>query len=162
MITTQITSHHITHFLDKQYAAPAYLTLFEVRNGPGFRRQERYADIVIFSMWPSNGLTVSGVEITVSRQDLKYELEHLEKSIAIKKFCDYWWLAVPVTMKVEDIAVPADWGIMAFDTKGNRHIIKKAPRLQPELLSRAFVFSCMRSAARRGLDKVEGYIRNIR
>lgn len=159
---TKIEAYHICEFLDKQFAAPAYLTLFEVRNGPGFRQQKRYADVVIFSMWPSNGLTITGVEIKVGRQDLKYELAHPEKSYAIKKYCDYWWLAHPVIMKVDDIEIPDDWGIMTFDSKGNRKLTKIAPRLQAQQLSRAFIFSFMRSASRRGLDKVERYIRRIR
>lgn len=160
MIDT-IDAGHITKVLDNKFAAPAYLTMFEVRSVTGFTINERYADAVIFSMWPSNGLTITGCEIKISRQDLKRELEHPEKSEAIKKYCDYWWLCVPVHMKTEDMDIPTDWGVMAF-TKQSFSVRQKPTKLTPEPLTTSFLFSCMRSANRRGLDKVAGFIRSIR
>jgi len=162
MIDT-ITAYDIQEVLERKFPPPAYLTIFEVRSRSGFayRGRLRSADAVIFSMWESKGLTVSGCEIKVSRQDLKKELETPEKSAAIKKYCDYWWLCVPSSMKIDDFDMPKDWGIMTFD-KHKSYIKKRAPKLQAEPFTRSFMFSCMRSVSRVLVDRVMTYCREIR
>jgi hypothetical protein len=57
------------------YARPAWALFGNVRNTTGSgSRQERYADGIAVSLWPSRGLEIHGIEIKVDRQDWKREL----------------------------------------------------------------------------------------
>ena len=157
-----IDSNDIRNIIEKKYKPPAYLTLFEVRSVTGFSIRERYADVIVFSMWPSNGLTITGIEIKVTRQDLLHEIKRPEKSRAIKRFCDYWWLCTPLTLRTDGLEIPEDWGVMKFSKQKIVEVKRKAPKLEAEPMTKSFLFSCMRSANRSSIDKVERYIREIR
>jgi hypothetical protein len=80
-------------------------------------------------------LWLAGIEIKVSRSDWKKELAHAEKSVAIQKYCKYWYVAAPVGV-VPVAEVPEAWGLI--DVKENTAtIVKSATELkteQPDLL----------------------------
>ena len=156
-----IDAGQIRSVIESSFQPPEYMTLFEVRSQTGFGLRERYADAIIFSMWPSNGLSITGIEIKVSRSDLKHELEQPEKSEMIKRYCDYWWLCLPDYFGYDDFDIPEDWGVMTF-SRARRFVKRKPPRLKPIPLSKSFIFACMRAANRSGIDKIERFIRSIR
>ncbi|HEX9973153.1 MAG TPA: hypothetical protein VGD14_13865, partial [bacterium] len=62
--------------LKAKYPPPQYATLFEVRNQTGYGNGTiRYADAIVFDLYPSSGMHMSGFEFKVSRQDLINELQ---------------------------------------------------------------------------------------
>jgi len=130
------------------FREPAHAFLYEVRNGTGYSRKvTRSADAIVVSCWPSRGIWIAGIEVKVSRQDWKNELDQPEKAAEILKWCDFWWVAAPAGV-VELAEVPQTWG--AFEAPGPRGSVKmlrEAPRLTPEPWDRLFVASMLRNAA---------------
>jgi len=140
-----LSAHEVRGLLRKKYAAPEWALLEEVRNKTGYGggKEERYADAVAMSLYPSRGLSVLGFEIKVSRGDWLRELKDPQKSVAIQSFCDHWWVVIGGPKIVELSEVPQNWGLMGF-TNGRACIVKDAPKLEPKPLDRAFVASMMR------------------
>ncbi len=65
---TKVTAAAIKAALRRSYSEPEWAILFEVGDATG-ARHTRFADAVVMSLWPSRGLTVTGMEIKVSRSD---------------------------------------------------------------------------------------------
>lgn len=150
-----------SHFDEKAHA-----WLQEVRSrtgyGGGRSEHERYADALVFSLWPSRGLWVAGIEVKVQRRDWQLELRTPEKSASHQQFCDYWWVATTPGV-VRPGEVPEQWGHVEVEPKRVR-VIKQAPKLKPAPFSREILASIMRkhtshidAAYERG--SVEGYDR---
>lgn len=139
--------------LAKRYPSPEYATVFEVSNATGFRGTN-FADAVVMSCWPSRGIWLAGVEIKVSRSDWLREKKSVEKSVAIQKFCDYWWLAVSDADLVKDGELPETWGMLAL--RGDKLVtVKEAPKLEPEPMTRSFIASMMRNAQKGYVPQAE-------
>lgn len=117
---------------------------YEVGNGTG-SRCSRHADVVAMGLWPSRGLWLEGIEIKVSRSDWLSELRSPEKADAVAKFCDFWWLAVGDPSIVQEGELPERWGLLVLDGTKLR-MVKQAPKLEPEPLSREFVAALLRRA----------------
>lgn len=128
------------------FPTPAHVCLSGVRNGTGYERsQNRTADGLILSVWPSRGLWVAGVEIKVSRSDWKKELANPEKSHEIQRFCDYWYIAAPKGI-VPVNEVPKTWGVI--ECSGNTAaIVRDAPKLTPAKPDMLMVCSILRNFA---------------
>ncbi|MCC6426256.1 MAG: MmcB family DNA repair protein [Phycisphaerales bacterium] len=105
----------------------------------------RVADALMMSLWRSRGLALTGFEIKVSRHDWLRELKDPSKADPICKFCDHWYIAVGDhdVAKVEEL--PETWGLIVCDGKKVK-IVKKAPKLSPVPISRAFLASILRRA----------------
>lgn len=127
--------------LAKRFPGPAFVVLPQVRNGVGFaRRRDRTADALAISTWPSRGLSISGIEIKVSRSDWRRELAEPGKAAEIMQYCDYWLVAAPkgVIGKGE---VPETWGCQRRDSIRQ---IKAAPRLEPKEIDMLLLCSILR------------------
>lgn len=130
--------------LTKRYAAPQWALAFEVADATGYGKS-RSADAVAMGLWPSRGLEVHGIEIKVSRADWLRELRDPEKSAAVQRYCDRWWLAVSDAEIVRDGELPSTWGLLVLQ-KGGKLITKvEAPALTAEPLSRGFVAAMVRA-----------------
>jgi hypothetical protein len=127
----------------KHFMGEAYAFLREVRNGTGYSKQDRYADALAVSCWPSRGIWVAGVEVKVARYDWLRELKQPEKSVEIQKFCSYWWIAAPEGV-VQTGELPETWGLIEV-TEKTRTVVKEAPRLTPEPFSPSFIASVLRN-----------------
>ncbi len=128
------------------FREPAHVWLYEVRSETGFRsRVQRYADALVCSVWPSRGLWIAGVEMKVSRSDWVRELNNPEKSVALQRCCDFWWVAAPVGV-VQLSELPETWGLYEIDGKKVKQT-KAAPKLTPEPLHIDFLLSVLRNAA---------------
>lgn len=86
------TASEIESAVRKLYEGNGYVVLRQVRNGTGYERKARTADILVASTWPSRGLHLEGVEVKVGRGDIRKELAAPEKAESIARFCKYWWL----------------------------------------------------------------------
>lgn len=140
----QIDAQEVYRLLQVRYPIPSWALLPQVGNTTG-AGVGRWADAVAMSCWPSLGLKFIGFEIKVSRGDWLAEIRNGEKSQAIFKFCDYWYIVVSEEAIVQPGELPATWGLLA--AKGGKlHCIKEAPLLQPQEFTKGFIASILRNA----------------
>lgn len=118
--------------------------LSQVRNGTGYARSVRTADMLIVSTWPSRGLYCDGVEIKVSKSDLQRELENPAKADDIARFCAHWWLAMPTGLSA-GLMIPPNWGVIEVDEKLKPKIAVSAAKLDPQPMDALFVCSVLRN-----------------
>lgn len=139
----ELDAHEVYKLLQVRYPIPSWALLPQVGNTTG-AGVGRWADAVAMSCWPSLGLKFIGFEIKVSRGDWLGEIRNGEKSNAIFKFCDYWYIVVSEEAIVQPGELPPTWGLLA--AKGGRlHCIKEAPLLQPQEFTKGFVASILRN-----------------
>jgi hypothetical protein len=131
----------------KLYEKNGNVVLSQVRNGTGYGRSVRTADMLIASTWPSRGLFLEGVEIKVSRSDLQSELANPKKADEIAKYCKWWWLAVPDDLITPEMMIPETWGILAVDDKGKASIARRGTMLSPIPMDTLLVCSVLRNVS---------------
>lgn len=127
--------------LRNRFSPPAWGLIWEVGNATG-QRITNYADALAMSVWPSRGLELHGIEIKTNRADWLRELGDPKKSVAVQKYCDYWWLVVEKDV-VNDGELPGAWGLLV--RRGERlHCVKEAPKLEAKALDRTFLAAMFR------------------
>jgi hypothetical protein len=131
------------------FAPPHFAFLPQVRNGTGFtRKTARTADAVAMGTWPSRGLHLHGIEIKVSLQDFKREIENPAKAEDIARFCHYWWLAVSHEKVAPLEMIPANWGLLVVTEDGTAmKVVKQAVALSPIAPDHSLLASVMRNMA---------------
>lgn len=134
------TTGNVMIALRTRYAAPEFAFFEEVGDSGSSSRV--YADGVAINMWASRGYAITGFEVKVSRSDWLRELKQPEKSEPILTKCDFWYLVAPEEVYVPD-EVPPPWGILAFKN-GKLFEKRKAPKLEPKAITRAFVAQMFR------------------
>jgi hypothetical protein len=92
-------------------------------------------------------MEVHGIEIKVSRMDWLRELRKPNKSTAIQKYCDRWWVVVSdkEIVNVDGGELPPTWGLMVVKG-GKLYNVVEAPKLKSEPLDRGFVAALLRRA----------------
>lgn len=138
------TAEGLCALIRRRYPSNEYAVFFEVRDATGFAAR-RSADAVVFSLWPSRGLEVSGFEIKVSRADWIKEMRDPAKAESIARYCDRWWLVVSDEKIVAAGELPPTWGLMVARANGF-HVVTPAPKLDAAPLDRSFVAAVCRSA----------------
>ena len=117
--------------------------------GGGTRR----IDMVVFDCYNSNGFRVDGIEIKVSKSDLRRELEDPAKHAVFFGAIDFFTLACPKEvidgmMKV----IPPKWGILQVNEDGSTRYVRR-PLAQSDninkTLPRGFVASSIRAVLER-------------
>lgn len=130
--------------LKKRFATPAYAFFSEVRDTTG-ANAGRSADAMAFGLYPSRGLHVVGIEIKSNRADWLRELKKPAKAEVICAYCTHWYLAVTDASIVKDEELPATWGLLILDEKGDAlKQAKAAPQLTAKPMTQGFVASIMR------------------
>lgn len=132
----------ITEMLEQKFAPPAWALLPQVRNCTGYARSARTADAIAFSLYPSRGLDMHGIEIKISKADLKREIAEPSKAESIAKYCDYWWLAVPDKKITDGLIIPGAWGII--ECKKKAVAIKQAEKQEAKPIDRPQLAAIMR------------------
>lgn len=127
------------------YEKNGYIVLSQVRNGTGFSKAPRTADMMIVSTWPSRGLHCEGVEIKVSRSDLQSELANPQKAEDLAKYCKWWWIAVPDDLITPTMMLPEAWGVISVSDKGVAKVSRRAATLTAEPMDAPFVCSLLRN-----------------
>ena len=141
--TVEPKAVNLWDLLERRYeASQGYLTFFEVANGTGYKGTG-YADAMVLSTWPSQGIKLMGFEIKRSRSDLIKELRDEAKSAQFAKFCDHWWLVVSDSKLTDGVEVPANWGILA-PRNGVLYQVRAAPKLEHEPWTPTFIAALMR------------------
>ena len=129
--------------LRKKFAPPEWAVAFEVRDATG-ARGSRWADAVAVNCYPSRGLAVHGFEFKVSRGDWLRELRSPDKSVAVQRYCDFWWLVVDEAKIVANGELPDQWGLLVGDGKSLKQI-KQGPKLESQPMDRLFAASLLRA-----------------
>lgn len=138
------TAAEIKLALRRVYAQPEWALLFEVGDATG-ARHKRFADALAMSLWPSRGLTLTGMEIKVSRSDWKKERDAPEKAETIAAFCDYWQLVTGPKVVLDLAEIPPAWGWL--ELVGDRFVTRKLPEKTDALpISRTFLAALLRRA----------------
>jgi hypothetical protein len=143
MTATRYTAADVRAALMNRYRAPEYACFFEVANSTG-AGATRSADAVAMSLYPSRGLMMHGFEIKVSRSDWLHELKQPDKSVAIQRFCDHWWIVSPAGI-VKDGELPPTWGHLILKGNGLNCDVK-APKLERDSWEPAFLAALLRRA----------------
>ncbi|KII16295.1 hypothetical protein [Phaeobacter sp. S60] len=148
------TSKDVLTAIFARHKGPEWVRFAEVADGTGAHARRR-ADAVCMNIWPSKGYAIHGFEIKVSRADFLNEMKDITKAKAVAKYCDYWWLAVPVGLvKAEE--VPATWGLMELHKSGLK-IKKQAQQAgNPMPPDRSFMAAMLRKSR----DADDAYIRS--
>lgn len=135
--------------LRKKFASPEWAYFEEVRNGTGFARsQTRSADALAFSLWPSRGLELHGVEVKVSRSDWLREKNDPAKAEEIGQFCARWWLATARDV-VKDVGeLPTTWGWLELEKDGKTLRQRRAaPKREAKPIDLPMVAALLRRAS---------------
>lgn len=130
-----MNAHHLRDLLEVRYA-PKYGWLLCDEVGGSFGRR---VDLIAFNLWHSRGFGIEGFELKASRYDWQQELANPAKADeGLYRYCDYWWLVTAPGVVKEIEEIPETWGWI--EAKNDRLYTKrKAPKLDPKPVSRAFM-----------------------
>lgn len=138
-----LDAQELMALLKVRYPAPSWALIPQVGDKTG--GWNRCADAIGISCWPCLGLAVHGFEIKSHRGDWLREVNDGEKSQAIFRYCDHWWIVVGNDQIVQPGELPPTWGLLV--AKGGKlHLMKAAPPLAPEPLTKTFIASVLRGA----------------
>lgn len=156
-----LTEKQVDVAVRKFYAKNGNVVLSQVRNGTGFAKAARTADLLSVSTWPSRGLYCEGVEIKVSRSDLAHELATPQKADEMAQYCTYWWIAGPRGLLNDSLTLPDSWGFIEVSEKLVARIAIPAQRLTPKPMDALLVCSIIRTfeSSHVHLDEVEPRIK---
>ena len=121
----KVTARDVIALLKKRYddgRQYAYATEVADSTGGGTRR----LDMVVMNCYQSKGFAIEGIEVKVSKSDLRRELQDASKHNIFFHDIDYYSLACPeeiIDMKL----IPEKWGIYAVKTlpDGTFHLYAK-------------------------------------
>lgn len=130
--------------LKLQYDSREWVLLPQVRAATG-GYVERTADAIAMNCWRSRGLVLHGFEFKSRRSDWRRELAKPEKQEqGIYRYCDRWWIVSGHPDIIKAGEVPDTWGFARPD--GDKlKIVRKAPKLKPVPMDRAFIASVLRN-----------------
>ena len=132
---------------------PRYVTAVQVNNGAGFG-YSRTLDAIVFDTWPSAGLHLHGLEIKVSKQDLRRELQNTNKFSEWEPHLDQFSIIAPRGL-VDLELLPPKWGLFQPDEKGGLRARRKPLMLHAEKrtkLSRSMAAAFVRALVDRSLS----------
>lgn len=134
-----------------------YVVALQVNNGAGFA-YGRTLDAVVFDTWPSKGLVLHGIEIKVTKADLRRELQHPDKSAGFTQFLDTFSIAAPaeVLKGMKDV-IPGKWGLYTPTSDGRLRTARKPLYLHEdgrdrEVCDRSFAAAFARALVQRSLS----------
>lgn len=131
-MTGKITARDVRGLLRKRFDSSRYSVMEEVGNATG-SMQTRRLDMVVVSVWPFDGYTIEGIEVKVSKSDLKHELESPQKHNVFFDDIDFFSLAAPrevITMSL----IPEKWGVYEVYEDG-KGVLKLKCKRRPIALS---------------------------
>jgi hypothetical protein len=142
----EITEREVLRLLRARHPAPAWAFLDHVANGTG-RHQQRTADALAMSLWPSRGLELHGFEVKVYRSDWLRELKDPAKADEIAARCHRWWVVVGDESIIQQGDLfPQTWGQMVV-RDGELVVTREAPLIEPAPLDHVFLAAILRRAA---------------
>lgn len=110
-MTDDIRTPEMRELLRRRFGdSSRYALAEEVADTTGWAK--RRLDMVVCSCWESDGLTIEGIEIKVSKSDLKHELENPHKHDVFFGDLDFYSLAAPrEVINGMSESIPKTWGL---------------------------------------------------
>lgn len=142
---TVTKTDELKQLMRARFAPPEWALFFEIQAGTGWTGMGGRADAVAMNLYPSQGLTINGFEMKISRADWLKEMKDHAKAETIFGFCDHWWLVVGDRAIVKEGELPEPWGLIAPRGDGLM-VVKKAPRLKALPTTREFIAVLARRA----------------
>lgn len=100
---------------------------FELRNGTGHGRQDRYVDAFAFNLYPSKKHWRVAYEIKVSRSDFLSELKKPEKrAFGFEISNEFWYVCTPGVAKPEEI--PEGCGLLVVQGGKLKRVVQALQR----------------------------------
>lgn len=92
----------------------------------------RRIDVVVVNCYNSNSFRIDGIEIKVSKADLRRELEDPDKHVAFFELIDYYTLACP--NGIADLSIlPPKWGLLEVSKDGTARFARRPLALHDEV-----------------------------
>ncbi len=132
---------------------PRYVTAVQVHNGAGFQ-YSRKLDAIVFDTWPSAGLSMHGLEIKVTKADLRRELQNTKKFSDFADRLDKFSIIAPKGL-VDLNLLPPQWGLYIPDGKNGLRARRKPLMLHSEKrseISRSMAAAFVRALVDRSLS----------
>lgn len=128
----------------------------------------RRIDMLVINCFASNGFYIEGIEIKISKSDLKRELMDPKKHEVFFEDIDYYTLAIPGEMVdgVKDM-IPDNWGILVIDENGKARYKRKPSLISfhsgyyHKVVNRGFFASVIRGILRQQGDKDQNGTPNV-
>ena len=109
METKKITASDVRILLRERFDDHRrYAYAEEVQEQTGIAR--RRLDMVVVDCFKSNGYAIEGIEVKISKADLRKELEDSSKHCLFYEHLDYYSLAAPSSI-VDESLIPKQWGL---------------------------------------------------
>lgn len=102
-----------------------WVLFFELRNGTGFGRRERYLDALAMHTWPSKGFVRIAYELKCSRSDWLRELAQPEKRRWGMEISHEFWFVVARGVVTDIGEVPEGCGLLVATEGGDKLIARK-------------------------------------
>lgn len=132
---------------------PRYVAAIQVNNGAGFAYR-RTLDVIVFDTWPSAGLKLHGLEIKISKHDLRRELQNTQKFADWEDHLDQFSIVAPKGL-VDLKLLPPKWGLYVNDDKSGLRARRKPLMLhagkRPQM-SRSIAAAFVRALVDRSLS----------
>lgn len=109
---------------------PRYVTAVQVNSGAGYGYSRRL-DAIVFDTWPGEGLTLHGLEIKISKTDLRRELQDVRKQADWLPHLDYFSIVAPKGV-VDLKLLPPKWGLFLPTDEGKLRARRKPLSLHNE------------------------------
>ncbi len=141
----KVTAKNVVDAIYNKYSDPQrYAVLEQVNEGTGYTGFS-WIDVMVLSLWPSDGLLRSAFEVKISRADFLNELKKGSKNQYFKNNCDEFWYATAkdVVKTIDEIPEGCGWMVLQ---KNGLIVKKQAQRKENENIDRSFLASIVRSA----------------
>ena len=132
---------------------PRYVVAVQVNNGAGYA-YGRTLDAIVFDTWPSGGLTLHGLEIKVTKGDLRRELQNIKKYADFSQHLDYFSIVAPKGV-VDLKLLPPKWGLFQPTDEGKLRARRKPLSIHADdrpTLSRSMSAAFVRALVSRSLS----------
>jgi len=133
---------------------PRYVVAVQVNNGAGYA-YGRTIDAIVFDTWPSGGLTLHGLEIKITKSDLRRELQDTKKYADFSAHLDYFSIIAPKGI-VDLRLLPPKWGLFQPTDDGKLRARRKPLSIHDEhnkTLSRSMTAAFVRALVSRSLSQ---------
>lgn len=131
-----------------------YVVAVQVNNGAGYN-YKRTLDAIVFDTWPREGLTLHGLEIKVTKADLRRELQNTKKYTDFSQHLDYFSIVAP--KGVADLKIlPPKWGLYNPTDDGKLRARRKPLSIHTEKnsdISRSMAAAFVRALVSRSLSQ---------
>jgi len=126
----------------------------QVNNGAGYS-YGRILDAIVFDTWPSEGLTLHGLEIKTTKSDLRRELQNTKKYADFAPHLDYFSIVAP--KGIADLKIlPPKWGLYQPTDDGKLRARRKPLSIHAEknkIISRSMMAAFVRALVSRSLSQ---------